>query len=122
MVLVLVIHLAWILFVIVGAFFTRGRPWLAAFHIGSLIWGVIVELGVWPCPLTIAENSLKVLAGNAPFQGSFIVHFLDNLIFPDFSAVIIALCGVAVCALILVIYLYRLVRWVQHRSLPAAAH
>ena len=32
-VLVLVVHLAWILWVIFGAFWTRGRRWLAAFHI-----------------------------------------------------------------------------------------
>ncbi len=50
-VLVLVVHLAWILWVIFGAFWTRGRRWLAAFHIASLVWGIMVEVGPWPCPL-----------------------------------------------------------------------
>lgn len=115
-VLVLLVHLAWILFVIVGAYFTRGRPWLTAFHLASLVWGIIVELGTWPCPLTIAENSMKLLAGSAPFHGSFIVHYLDLLIFPDLSFELVAFCGIAVCAVNLAIYAYRFAHLIQHHS------
>ena len=51
----LAIHLAWILWVIFGVFWTRGRPWLTAFHLASLGWGILVEIGPWPCPLTLFE-------------------------------------------------------------------
>ncbi|MGB7134511.1 MAG: DUF2784 family protein, partial [Acidobacteriaceae bacterium] len=45
--LVLAIHLTWILFVIFGALVTRGRPWLTGFHLASLVWGIVVEVGPW---------------------------------------------------------------------------
>jgi len=62
-VVVLVLHLAWIFWAIVGAPWTRGRPGLTAFHVISLIWGIIVEVGPWPCPLTLAEQWLEASAG-----------------------------------------------------------
>ena len=62
-VLVLVVHLAWILWVIFGALWTSGRRGLTAFHIASLVWGIIVEVGPWPCPLTMAEDFFQQRAG-----------------------------------------------------------
>ena len=43
-VLVLVLHLAWILWVTFGTFWTSGRRWLTVFHIASLLWGILVEV------------------------------------------------------------------------------
>ncbi len=34
---VLSLHAAYIAWVIFGAFFTRGRPWLAALHVATLV-------------------------------------------------------------------------------------
>jgi hypothetical protein len=61
---VLVLHLAWIIWAILGALWTRGRPWLTAFHVLSLIWGIIVEVGPWPCPLTLAEQWFEAQSWN----------------------------------------------------------
>jgi hypothetical protein len=55
--LALTIHLLWILWVITGAFWTRGRVLLAAFHILSLFWG-IVERGM---PLRSLGSALEIL-------------------------------------------------------------
>ena len=52
-----ILHLAWILLLIFGAFWTRRRPFWTAVHLLSLVWGIIVEVGPWPCPLTLAEQS-----------------------------------------------------------------
>ena len=103
----LVLHLAWILWVIFGVLWTRGRPWLAAFHIGSLLWGIAVELSPWPCPLTMAEQFFERSAGIAPYRGSFLLHWLDRIVYPNLSVRLLTICGVAVCVANLAIYLLR---------------
>lgn len=113
--LVLAVHLVWILWVIVGAFFTRGRPWLTAFHLASLAWGVIVDAGPWPCPLTMLEQSLETKAGMAVDHGSFLVHSLDAIVYPNVPVAVIIWGAIGVCCANLLIYGYRLVRWKQQR-------
>lgn len=113
---VLALHVAWILWVIFGAFWTRGRRWLTAFHIGSLLWGIAVELGPWPCPLTMAEQFLQRRAGIAPYQGRFLLHYLELVVYPNISSALLTVCGVAVCAANLTIYLRRYWRYLPHSS------
>ena len=115
---VLALHLAWILWVILGAFWTKGRPWLTAFHIASLLWGLVVEVGPWPCPLTLAEDFFENKAGIRTYSGSFLVHYLDRLVYPDIPATLLILCGVAVCILNLAVYARRIWArraWMQRR-------
>ena len=109
--LVLLVHLVWIIFVIGGAFISRGRPWLTALHIASLVWGIVIETGPWTCPLTLAENALEARAGITPYSGGFLVHSLDRIVYPNLSLELVTMCGVAVCALNLGVYGYRLWRW-----------
>lgn len=79
----LTLHLLWIIAVIFGAAFTRGRPVWSGLHIVSLIWGIIVELGPLPCPLTLAEQHFEARAGMHAYQGSFLLHYLDKIIYPN---------------------------------------
>ena len=58
-VLILMVHLAWLALVIFGAFWTRGRPVCSALHILALLWGIVVEVSPWPCPLTLADSTLN---------------------------------------------------------------
>jgi hypothetical protein len=102
------IHLAWIVWAIMGALWTRGRPWLTAFHVLSLVWGIIVEVGPWPCPLTLAEQALDAKAGIHTWSGSFLVHYLDRIIYPDLPVSLIVATGVAICVFNLGIYAWRL--------------
>lgn len=104
---VLVVHLAWIFWAIAGALWTRGRLWWTAFHVASLIWGIVVEIGPWPCPLTLAEQWLEARAGMHTWTGSFLVHYLEATIYPDLPAWMVTGFGVAVCVLNLSIYARR---------------
>ncbi len=106
----LTVHLLWILWVIFGSLFTRGRPWLAGIHIASLVWGIVVETGPWPCPLTMAEQWFQRRAGIVPYRGSFLIHYLGRAVYPDVSVTLLTIGGVVVCAGNLLIYLYRGVR------------
>jgi len=111
--LALLLHVFFILWVVFGALVARSRPILAVLHIASLIWGVVTELFV-PCPLTLLENWLEQKAGIAPYQGSFLLHYLDKLVYPDLPASLLTAAAVIVCVLNLAFYA-RLV-WSKRRA------
>jgi hypothetical protein len=101
---VLAVHLLWILWVILGALLTRHRPLLAGFHILSLIYGIVIEVAPWPCPLTLAEEWLQGKAGITPYTGSFLVHYLDALVYPDVPQELLVWCAAAIVAFNLGVY------------------
>ncbi|SRR5579884_907407 len=101
---VLVLHGLFILWVVFGALVAWSRPVLRWLHIVSLVWGILTELLPWPCPLTLLENWLETKAGIYPYQGGFLLHYLDKLIYPDISAVALTIAGVIVCLINLAIY------------------
>src|SRR5580692_9772724 len=101
---VLFLHTLFILWVVFGALLTRSRPVLRWLHIASLIWGILTELLPWPCPLTVLENWLEATAGVHPYEGGFLLHYLDKLVYPDISATFLTVAGVIVCAFNLAIY------------------
>lgn len=105
---VVAVHLAWILLVIFGAIWTRHRPVWSAIHILALLWGIAVEVGPWPCPLTIVEDYFEVRAGVPGVQGGFVLHWLDAVVYPNLPGWAVTIAGVAVCALNLGIYGWRL--------------
>jgi hypothetical protein len=80
---VLLLHLAFILFVVFGALAAvRSRRWIAI-HLGAVAWGCVVELAGLVCPLTHLENMLRAKAGQAQYAGDFIDRYLLGLIYPD---------------------------------------
>ncbi len=106
----------WIAWVIGGALFTRGRSWLRWFHIASLIYGVAIEIGPWPCPLTVLEQHLETKAGMTAYQQTFLVHYLDAVVYPSVPEALLTWVGVAVCVANLTIYA---VRWRRVAAGPA---
>ncbi|HLJ17517.1 MAG TPA: DUF2784 domain-containing protein [Bryobacteraceae bacterium] len=109
--LILAVHAIWILWVVFGALWTRTRRWLACVHILSLAWGVVAEAGPWPCPLTLAEQFFEDRAGRVRYHGSFLVYYLDKLVYPGVSATLLVWCAVGVCTVNVLVY-WR--RW-RHR-------
>jgi hypothetical protein len=116
--LVLAIHLLWLACVAFGAFFTRGRPVWTTVHLLALVWGILVELTPWPCPLTLAENYFETHAGHLSYQGSFLVHYLDAVVYPNLPFWLVTGAGVAVCLLNLAIYLRRWRRFQHSQKRP----
>ena len=104
---VLAVHLGWIVFVAAGSLWTRGRRVLTAVHIASLVWGIAVEAGPWPCPLTLLEQHLETLAGVDPYRGSFLLHYLDAIVYPDIPSWLLMAAGIGVCVLNLAVYARR---------------
>ena len=81
------------LWVVFGALLTRSRPILRWLQVGSLVWGIVAELLLWPCALTVLENWLEAKAGVQPYQGGFLLHYLDKFVYPDISATVLTIAG-----------------------------
>lgn len=79
---VLLVHGAFILFVVGGGLLALKWPRLAWLHLPAAIWGAMIEFMSWPCPLTPLENSFLELAGRASYEGGYIEHYLWPVIYP----------------------------------------
>ncbi len=80
---VLLLHLAFIVFVVLGALTVTRWRWLPFIHVPAAAWGFFVELTGRVCPLTHAENYLRIRAGQSGYPESFIEHYLLAIIYPD---------------------------------------
>ena len=107
---VLLLHVLWCAWVLLGWTITRGRRVLRILHIASLAYAIIIELAPWPCPLTVAEIRLEARAGVEPTHGPFLVHVLDAIIYPDLPEWLVVGIAVVVCVTILGVYLRRYLR------------
>lgn len=80
--LVLVVHLAFVVFVVLGGLLVLRGPWVAYLHIPAAIWGVFIEYSGGICPLTPLENSLRQSGGQAGYSGGFINHYIQPVLYP----------------------------------------
>jgi hypothetical protein len=103
--LVVLLHLAFIVFVALGGLFVLRRPRLAWAHVPAVIWGTLVELAGWICPLTPLENRLRAAAGESAYAGSFIERYIMPIVYPSgLSRGMQLTLGVAVIIVNLAIY------------------
>jgi threonine/homoserine/homoserine lactone efflux protein len=120
--IVLFLHGLFIAWVALGVLLTRDRPVLRWLHIASLCWGIAVEVLPWMCPLTLLENWLESRAGVQPYQGGFLLHCLDKLVYPEVSVAWLTVVAVIVCAANLGFYAWQLVRAKTQKNRPTAAY
>lgn len=119
--LVLTLHVGFVVFVVVGLVlilaggalgwrWVRGRRFRLA-HLAAI--GIVVAqawLGVL-CPLTTLEMALRRRAGDAAYAGSFIAHWLEELLYFDAPAWVFTLCYTAFGLLVVASWL-----WVRPRA------
>jgi hypothetical protein len=79
---VLLLHLAFILFAILGAAITIWWRWIPLLHVPVAAWALFVELTGRSCPLTYFEITLRIKAGQFGYTESFVEHYLLKLIYP----------------------------------------
>ena len=107
-----VIHLGFILFVMLGGLLLLRWPSLIWLHVPAVAWGVIVECLHLGCPLTPWENQLRRMAGQVGYEGGFIEHYLIPLIYPAGLTPQIQLWLGAIVVLVnLVVYAWLIWRW-----------
>ena len=81
--LLVLIHLAFILFVVLGGLLVLKWRKLAWLHLPCVAWGAWVEFSGWICPLTPLEIRFRQAAGEAGYAGGFIEHYIWPLIYPE---------------------------------------
>lgn len=79
---VLALHLMFILYVVLGALLVRRWPKTAWLHVPVFVWGGMIEIGGWVCPLTYLENALRAKGAAAGYDTSFVEHYLLPVIYP----------------------------------------
>jgi hypothetical protein len=79
---VVLLHLGFILFVILGGLLVLWRRWIAWLHLPAAAWGAWVSAAGWVCPLTPFENWLRRHAGEAGYTGDFTTHYIMPLVYP----------------------------------------
>lgn len=80
--LVLIIHLAFVLFVVLGGFLVLKWKSLAWLHVPAFLWGALIELAGWVCPLTPLENWLREKGSGLVYRTDFIEHYILSLLYP----------------------------------------
>ena len=78
---VLVFHLAFIVFALLGGLLAIRWRWMVWLHLPAAGWGFFVEVTGRICPLTPLENMLREQAGSSGFSGGFVAHYLVPLIY-----------------------------------------
>ena len=107
------LHFLFILFVMLGGLLVLRYRWVAWLHVPAAVWGAVVELAGWLCPLTPWEISLRLRAGEVGYETGFIEHYLIPLIYPPgLTRQLQIAIGAGVVTLNLGIYL-----WIWHRRL-----
>lgn len=111
---VLLLHLLFNAWVVGGALVTRGHPTLERLHILSLFYGVVMENVSWPCPLTVAQKWFLMKAGEVPYQGDFILHYLQTVVAPGFPLELLRWGAIAVFLMNMAVYARRYTRARRH--------
>ena len=109
---VLLLHLAFILFALLGAAMSVWWRWIPLVHVPAAAWGFLVEITGRLCPLTYLENHFRIKAGQSGYADSFVEHYLLDVIYPSglTREVQFGLAGVVV-VVNLAIYAWLFSRW-----------
>ena len=79
---VVVLHLGFVVFVMLGGFLLRRWPKLIYAHLPAAVWGVLIEFAGWTCPLTPLENTFRSRGGEAGYAGGFIDYYIIPVLYP----------------------------------------
>ena len=76
------VHLAFVVFVVAGGFLILWRPFLRWIHLPAAAWGVLIEFTGWICPMTPWEQALRIKAGQGGYTGGFVEHYVLPILYP----------------------------------------
>jgi hypothetical protein len=80
--LVLVVHLAFVIFVVLGGLAALRWPRVAWIHVPIALYGAVIEFAGFICPLTPLEIWLRRRGGEAGYEGDFIEHYITAALYP----------------------------------------
>lgn len=113
--LVLVVHFAFVLFVVFGGALALRWPRVAWIHVPIALYGAVIEFMGFVCPLTPLEVTLRQRGGEAGYAGGFIEHYITAAIYPaGLTRQVQFILGAALVGLNVVVYA---VWWTRYSKL-----
>jgi hypothetical protein len=104
--LVVLIHLAFIVFVTLGGALALRWRWIAWLHLPAVLWSALLEFCGWMCPLTPLENWLRHAGGASVYSGGFVERYVLPIVYPAaLTREAQVALGLLVCFVNAVIYL-----------------
>ncbi|MGH7677962.1 MAG: DUF2784 domain-containing protein [Gemmatimonadaceae bacterium] len=79
---VLLVHFGFVGFVVIGGVLALRWRRLAYLHVPVAIYGVMIEVLGFVCPLTPLEVWLRRRGGEAGYEGGFIEHYITAALYP----------------------------------------
>ena len=103
--LVLLVHLAFVLFVVLGGLLALRWPRVAWVHVPVALYGAAIEFIGFICPLTPLEVWLRRRGGEAGYEGGFIEHYVTSALYPaGLTRQVQLVLGTAVLVLNAIVY------------------
>ena len=104
--LVALIHLAFIIFVVLGSALALRWRWIPWVHLPAVLWGVLLEFCGWMGPLTPLENWLRRAGGASEYSGGFVEQYVLPIVYPAaLTREVQVALGLLVCVVNAAIYL-----------------
>lgn len=118
---VVALHMAFLVYMVVGAFLALRRFALIWPSIGVTVYSVYVTLTDFTCPATTLEKWLLEAGGRTPYDGSFTAHYLRGTVYPAEyeNAIWIGAMALAVVAYVVAVLRWRRRTAVREQPLPA---
>jgi len=103
--LTLIVHFAFILFVVFGALLFFVTTKIVFIHIPAFIWGSYIELTHSICPLTYLENWFLNKANLTIYSEGFIQNYLVPIVYPaDLTKDLQIYLGITLIVVNIIIY------------------
>jgi uncharacterized protein DUF2784 len=115
---VVLVHLAFIVFVVFGGPLALRWRWIPWLHLPAVLWGALLEFCGWMCPLTPLENWLRLASGASEYSGGFVEHYVLPIVYPAaLTREAQVVLGLLVCLINAAVYLglWRLRRGARSR-------
>ena len=110
--IVVLVHFLWVVFLIFGALLGARYRAVRKFHVVGLVFALILNVFGWYCPLTHIETWAR--SRHDPFlayTGSFIIHYVEELIYVSLSRSTLLLLTFLLCGFNAWYYLRKRVVW-----------
>ena len=99
---VLLLHILFVAFIVIGlllifagkvhAWSWVRNPWFRMIHLVAIAVVVVQSWFGVICPLTTVEMALRSQAGDAVYSGSFVSHWLENLLYYQLPPWVFIVC------------------------------
>ena len=110
--LTLIVHFAFILFVVFGALLFFVSTKIVFIHIPAFIWGSYIELTHSTCPLTYLENWFLHKADLTTYSEGFVQHYLLPIVYPtNLTKDLQIYLGIVLIAVNMIIYGFIIIKF-----------